>query len=169
MEERHLVRVCIVYDTVYGNTKLVAEEIAEGLREFEGIETALRDLESADPGALSEYDALLIGSPNHYSGPTEGVKTFIEGLSEKSFEGKLFAVFDTFVGKNSDFFLGKAVRKMEKAIGEKAPDLKLLAPGLSIRVGGTKGPVVEGEIPKCRDFGRKIGSQLIAHTFPEEK
>jgi hypothetical protein len=90
-------------------------------------------------------------------------------MSWHSYEGKVFVVFDTFVGKNSDFFLGKAVRKMEKAIGEKAPDLKLLAPGLSIRVGGTKGPVVEGELPKCRDFGRKIGIQLVARSFPEEK
>jgi flavodoxin len=157
-----LVRVCIVYDTRYGNTKLVAEEIAEGLREIEGIKAVISDVESADLRAHNNYDALVIGSPNHYSGPTEGVKTLIDSLSGHNFEGKVFTVFDTFVGKNSDFFLGKAVRKMEKAIGEKAPDLKPLAPGLSIRVGGTKGPIVEGELPKCRDFGRKIGSQLIA-------
>jgi flavodoxin len=134
-----LVRVFIVYDTKYGNTRLVAEKIAEGLREIKGIKTTISYIEAADLETLSDYD----------------------GLSGHNFEGKVFAVFDTFVGKNSDFFLGKAVRKMEKAIGEKVPDLKLLAPGLSIRVGGTKGPVVEGELPKCRDFGRKIGSQLI--------
>ena len=77
-------------------------------------------------------------------------------------EGKAYTVFDTFVGKDSDFFLGKAARKMEKAIGEKVPNLKLLAPGLSIRVGGTKGPIVEDELPKCREFGRKIGNLIIA-------
>ena len=87
MEERYLVRVCIVYDTRYGNTKLVAEEIAEGLMEVEGIKTAISDIEAADLGALSDYDALLIGSSNHYSGPTEGVKTFIDGLSGHSFVG----------------------------------------------------------------------------------
>ncbi|MEM2514876.1 MAG: hypothetical protein QXR45_08680 [Candidatus Bathyarchaeia archaeon] len=31
---------------------------------------------------------------------------------------------------------------------------------LSIKVGGIKGPVVESEIPKCEDFGRKIAIQL---------
>ncbi len=157
-----MVRVCIVYDTRYGNTKLVAETIGEGLRDVEGIQTAISDIEGVDLETLHGYDAILIGSPNHYSGPTKGVQNFIDNLSGRNLNGKAYAVFDTFVGKDSDFFLGKAARKMEKRIGEKVPDLELLTPGLSIRVGGTKGPIVEGELPKCRDFGRKIGNQLIA-------
>lgn len=157
-----MVRVCVVYDTKYGNTKIVAENIADGLREVGGIQTAISDVEGVDLETLSGYDAILIGSPNYYSGPSKGVQDFIKKLRGHDLEGKAYAVFDTFVGKDSDFFLGKAARKMEKAIGEKVPDLKLLTPGLSIRVGGTKGPIVEGELPKCRDFGRKIGNLLIA-------
>ena len=159
-----MVRVCIVYDTRYGNTKLVAETIGEGLRDVEGIQTAISDIEGVDLETLYGYDAILIGSPNHYSGPTKGVQNFIDNLSGHNLEGKAYAVFDTFVGKDSDFFLGKAARKMEKRIGEKVPDLKQLTPGLSIRVGGTKGPIVEGELPKCRDFGREIGNLLIARN-----
>ena len=49
---------------------------------------------------------------------------------------------------------------MEKRIGEKIPSLKIITSGLSIRVGGMKGPIVEGELPKCKDFGRKIANQL---------
>jgi flavodoxin len=165
MEGRLLVRVCVVYDTKYGNTKLVAENIAEGLREVGGIQTAISHVEGVDHETLHGYDAVLIGSPNHYSGPTKDVQDFIDNLRGHDLEGKAYAVFDTFVGRDSDFFLGKASRKMEKAIGEKVPDLKLLTPGLSIRVRGTKGPIVEGELPKCRDFGRKIGNQLIARNF----
>jgi len=54
----------------------------------------------------------------------------------------------------------KAVKKMEKQITEKAPGLKLLAPGLSIRVDGMKGPITQGELPRCKDFGVKIATQL---------
>jgi len=54
----------------------------------------------------------------------------------------------------------KAVKKMEKQIGEKAPGLKLLAPGLSVRVDGMKGPITQGELPKGKDFGVKIATQL---------
>jgi len=56
--------------------------------------------------------------------------------------------------------LEKAVKKMEKQIGEKAPGLKLLAPGLSVRVDGMKGPITQGELPRCKDFGVKIANLL---------
>jgi len=49
---------------------------------------------------------------------------------------------------------------MEKRIGEKVPVLKLITPGLSIKVNGMEGPIVEGELPKCVDFGEKIATQL---------
>jgi hypothetical protein len=54
----------------------------------------------------------------------------------------------------------KAVPKMEEKIREKLPALKLLTPGLGIRVDGMKGPVTEGELPKAIDFGKKIAAQL---------
>jgi len=155
-----LVKVFVVYATKYGNTKLVAEKIVEGLREAEGIETAISDVEEVDLDGIVDYDAILIGSPNHYGGPTSGVKEFIDKLGKLNLEGKLFAVFDTYLGKRSDYFFEKAVKKMEKRINEKVPCLKQIAPGLSIKVQGMKGPLVEGQLPKCKDFGKKIATKL---------
>ena len=54
----------------------------------------------------------------------------------------------------------KAVRKMEKKINEKFPGLKLITSGLSIKGEGMKGPIVEGELPKCKEFGKKIARQM---------
>jgi len=71
-------------------------------------------------------------------------------------KAKWVAVFDTYMG--GDF--GKATKKMEKRIGEKVSGLKSITSGLSIKVGGTEGPIVEGELPKCKDFGKKIATQL---------
>jgi hypothetical protein len=45
-------------------------------------------------------------------------------------------------------------------VEKKLPNLKLILPGLSIRVNGIPGPIVEGELPKCVDFGKKIAPQL---------
>jgi len=53
------------------------------------------------------------------------------------------------------------VKKMETRISEKASGLKRIMAGLSIKVQGIKGPIVEGELPKCREFGRKIATQLL--------
>ena len=151
-----MVKVFVVYDTKYGNTKLVAETIVEGLREVEGIETAISDVEEVDLEKLATYDAILIGAPNHMGGPSRTIRKFIDKLGKLDLKAKWVAVFDTFLGGDFE----KAVKKMEKRIGEKIPSLKLIIPGLSIRVDGMKGPITDGELPKCKEFGKKVATQL---------
>jgi flavorubredoxin len=152
-----MVKVFVVYDTKWGNTKLVAEKIVEGMKEVEGVETAISDVEEVDLEKVADYDAILIGSPNHMGGPVRGIKKLIGKIGKLDLKAKWVAVFDTNLGGNQ---LEKAVKKMEKRIGEKVPVLKLIVPGLSIKVGGMKGPIVEGELRKCKDFGNKIANQL---------
>ena len=151
-----MVKVIVVYESKYGNTKRVGETIVEGINEIEGIEAVLKEPEHVEPAEVLDYDVILIGSPNHIGGPTRGIKKFIDKLGKIGVEGKLGAVFDTYMG--GDF--NKVVRKMEKRINEKVPGLKLMTSGLSIKVGGFKGPIVEGELPKCKEFGNKIAKQM---------
>jgi len=151
-----MVRVIVVYDTKYGSTKLVAEKIMEGIGEIEGIETAISDVEETDPRKAADYDAILIGSPTHFGGPARGINKFIDKLGKLDLKAKWVAVFDTYLGEDFE----KSVKKMEKRIREKVPGLKLITSGLSIRVDGMKGPVTDGEFPKCKDFGKKIANQL---------
>ena len=151
-------KAIVVYESKYGNTKLVAETIAEGMREVEGTETVVSEVKEVDLNRIPDYNAILLGSPNHIGGPTGGVKKFIDKLGKLPLEGKLFAVFDTYLGKDFE----NTAKKMERRIGEKVPGLKLAAPGLSIRVDGMKGPISEGELPKCKEFGNKIATQLKA-------
>jgi len=146
----------VVYESKYGNTRLVAEKITEGMREISGIETTLSELKRVDKKQLADFDTILIGSPNHFGSATGGIKKFINELGKLNLAGKAVAVFDTCLGKDFE----KAVKKMEKQVGEKAPGLKLLAPGLSVRVDGMKGPITQGELPRCKDFGVKIATQL---------
>jgi len=151
-----LAKVIVVYESKYGNTKLVAETIIEGMRQVKGIETALNEVKEVDISQISSYDAILIGSPNHVGGPTRGIKKFIDKLGKLNLSGKRFAVFDTYLGMDFE----KAVKKMEKRINEKVPGLKMMASGLSIRVQGMKGPIAEGELPKCKEFGKKLATQI---------
>jgi hypothetical protein len=53
------------------------------------------------------------------------------------------------------------MKKMEEQITVKIPDLKLVTPGLSVRVTGMKGPVAEEELPKCREFGSRIANEIV--------
>lgn len=156
-----MAKVIVVYESKYGNTKLVAETIVEGMREVEGIEAVVSEVKQVDLKKIPDYDAILVGSPNHIGGPTGGIKEFIDRLGELPLEGKLFAVFDTYMADMGKDF-EKTAKKMEKRIGEKVPGSKLAAPGLSIRVDGMKGPISEGELPKCKEFGNRIATQLKA-------
>jgi flavodoxin len=151
-------RVIVVYESKYGNTKLVAQTIAEAMGELQGVETVVSEVKELDLAKIPDYDAVLVGSPNHMGGPTGGVKKFIDKLGKLHLEGKLFAAFDTYGGKDFE----KATKKLEKTISEKVPGSKLSAPGLSIRVEGMKGPISEGELPRCKEFGKRIATQLKA-------
>ena len=151
-----MVKVIVVYDTKYGNTKRVAEKIMEGLGEVEGIDTIIRDVKETDPKKAADYDAILIGSPTHFGGPVRGINKFIDKLGKLDLKAKWVAVFDTYLGEDFE----KSVKKMESRISEKVPKLKRITSGLSIRVDGMKGPVTEGEFPKCIDFGKRIAKEL---------
>lgn len=151
-------KIIVVYESRYGNTKLVAESIAEGMREAGGVEPTLSSIKEVSFSKMADYDAILIGSPNHIGGPTGSAKKFINKLGEPNLNGKQVAVFDTYMGKDFQ----KAVKKMEKRIRGKAPRLELVAQGLSIQVQGIKGPLSQEQLPLCKDFGRKIATKISA-------
>ena len=151
-----MVKIFVVYDTKYGNTKLVAEKIVEGIREVEGMEIAISDVKEVDLERVADSDAILIGAPNHMGRPARTIREFMDKLGKLDLKAKWVAVFDTYMGGDFE----KAVKKMEKKIGENVPGLKLITSGLSIRVDGMKGPITDGELPKCKDFGKKIATQL---------
>ena len=151
--------IIVVYESKYGNTKLVAETIIEGIRQVPGIETTLNEINEVDSNRLIEYDAILVGSPNHMGSATRSIRKFVDKLGNINLKGNL-AVFDTYMAKDFE----KAVKKMEGQLIKRVPGLKLMAPGLSIKVAGMKGPIEAGELPKCKDFGVRIATLLKEQT-----
>lgn len=147
-----MAKLIVVYESKYGNTRRAAEAIGEGAGETPGVEAVVKELKEVDPNRLAEYDAIVVGSPNHIGRATGGIKRLIDRLGKLNLEGKVAAAFDLYLLE------GKAVRKMEKQLGEKAPGLKLLTPGLSVRVEGMKGPIAEGELSRCREFGARVAT-----------
>ena len=145
-------KALIVYDTKHGNTKKVAELIGEGLKTVEGNTVLVENVKEIDVNKDETFDLILIGSPNHVGSHTKSVKKFIKGLPNASLKGNSFAVFDTYMGKDFE----KATRKMEKQITNVIPNMKKVSSGLSIKVGGMKGPIVDDELPKCKEFGIKL-------------
>ena len=153
-----MAKVFVFYDTKYGNTKLAAEKIVEGMREIEGIETDIGYVKEISVGNVADYDAIVLGAPNHMGRPSRTMKKFVDRLAKLDLKAKNATVFGTYSGRVRP--ADRAVKKLEKMVEKKLPNLTLISPGLSVRVNGIPGPVVEGELPKCVDFGKKIAAQL---------
>jgi flavorubredoxin len=151
-------KVLIIYDSKYGNTKTVAENILEGLKQVEGIEAAVSYAKEVDFQSLVCHHALIIGAPNHMGKPSWTMKKFIDLLAELDLKAKNVAVFGTYSGRKRP--VDRAVKKLEILLRKKLPNLKIFSPSLSIRVKGVTGPVAEGELTKCKEFGNRVANQL---------
>lgn len=133
----------------------MANLIAEGITSIEGNEVIINNVKDVKLKEGASYDLLLIGSPNHFGKHIGSVKKFINKFPKSQLKVNAYAVFDTYI--TADF--EKAVKKMEEQISEVMPDLTQASPGLSIKVEGTgpsKGPIVNEDLPKCKEFGIKL-------------
>jgi len=151
-------KVFVIYDSKYGNTKFAAENILEGLKQVEGIEATIGYVKEVDIQRLISYDALILGAPNHMANPSRTMKKFVEKLSEFELKNKNVAVFGTYSGRSRN--PDRAVKKLEKIVKKSLPNLKLLSSSLSIKVMGVTGPLAQGESYRCIDFGKIVATQL---------
>ena len=153
-----MVKVFVVYDSKYGNTKLAAKSILKGIREVKGIEAEMGYVKEVDIKKVADFDAIILGAPNHMGRPSRTMKKFVNKLAKLDLKSKNVAVFGTYSGKIRT--VDRAVKKLVKMVQEKLPNQNLALPGLSIRVRGIRGPIRQGELPKCVDFGNKLATQL---------
>lgn len=66
-----MVKVIICYDSKYGNTKIAAEKILEGLKE---VETSIKYVKEVDVTNLIDFDTIVLGAPNHMGRPSQTMK-----------------------------------------------------------------------------------------------
>jgi hypothetical protein len=57
----------VVYESIFGNTRIIAEAIAEGLPASDpGVQVAVVPVAEAAPGKLREPGLLIVGAPTHF-------------------------------------------------------------------------------------------------------
>jgi flavodoxin len=145
-------KAIIIYESVYGNTKKVAESIAEGIRKTGDTECKVVKTSEVHTDNLASYDIILFGCPNHNQEPARNMTKFIDRVSVVNLEGKGGAAFDTYTGGNK----GIALSKLEQLIRRKLHGFILKTRGLSIEVVDRKGPLVESAIEEAQEYGEKI-------------
>jgi flavodoxin len=86
-------KVLIAYDSRTGNTKKMAEFIAEGVR-ISGYEAELEKITAIkNEKALQGYDAYVFGCPTYHRDMTNGMKTFLFLVQKAELKGKVGGAF----------------------------------------------------------------------------
>ena len=93
MQMRSEMRFIIAFDTMYGNTRKVAEYVASELIKH-GHETELVDLRKTKPREV-EGDVLLLGSPTRMGKMSRRAARFAKKIDHEVWKDRPMAVFDT--------------------------------------------------------------------------
>ncbi len=152
----------VIYDTSSGNTKKIAETIAETLKES-GMEVDLFKVNEVKKLNAMDYDFLVLGSPTKFGTMSFAVKSFLGKVKSEEWMNKPFAAFDTENPENIE--QSKAENKQWSAaekIAEKLKEKKMnqLSPVLKASVLGWKGPLVDGEVERTKDYSRELATKL---------
>jgi flavodoxin len=150
-------KAIIVYESLYGNTKRVAQAIKDGMEKVGNVECSIKKTSEIHTNDLLRYDAILFGGPNHNQEPARNILRFIDRATIVDLNGKIGAAFDTYTGGN----IGIAVAKLETIIREKLSGMELVANGFSALVEDRRGPLANEEIPRATEFGALVGRKLL--------
>lgn len=143
-----------MFDSVYGNTRIAAEEIARGLAQSGFVEVTIASVGKFDARKAREFPIVVLGAPNHLGTASRAMRDFLPQLGGGALLRKRVALFDTCYADQT----GVAVRKMEEILRENEPNLHLSLSGLSVVVESSKGPVRQGDLLKCRQFGMRLSA-----------
>jgi hypothetical protein len=164
--------VLVVYESMFGNTGLIANAIADGLAVGANVQAAEVN---AAPTSVRDISLLVVGGPTHafsMSRPSTradarkqqgsdtsaaseiGIREWLDRLEVES--STRFVAFDTRVRRPR--LPGSAARAASRQL--RARGLSPLALPVTYWVNGTPGPLVEGEIERARHWGEQLAAHL---------
>ncbi len=151
-------RVYIPYVSAYHKTGVIAEKIAEGIRQAGEIEVDVQDIEKTPIGELDEHiarsSAIIVGSPTINQNILMPVYKLFAVINPLRDKGKLAGAFGSYGWSGEN-------RKM---LESNLTNLKLNYFGEGLFVKFT--PSGE-EIEKCLEFGLAFGKALLSQEISE--
>ena len=91
-----MTRALVIYTTRSGNTKAIAESIADGLRAC-GAEVRIIDANNVtNESDIAGYDAYLFGSPTYHGEMLQTMKTFLFIAERVNLQGKIGGAFGSY-------------------------------------------------------------------------
>jgi hypothetical protein len=163
----------LVYESMFGNTKAVAEAVLRGLA-ASGIEADFVEVSEAPRVLGDDVSVLIAAGPTHAFGLSRdrtradaakqaigglvssglGLREWIAGV--KGTARPRFATFDTKVRRPR--LPGSAARAAAKQLRRRGWSQVL--PSATFYVSGTQGPLLPGEIERAERWGRELASAM---------
>lgn len=170
-------RSVVVYESWFGNTRRVAEEIADSLAAEGDVELLSVD-EPLPP--LEHVDLLVVGAPTHVHG-LSGRRSRKAAIEQRGHDGEIgigvrgwldelplvgspvVAVFDTRAHK-STALVGSAAHGIARRIHKRG--YRLIGEPESFFVEGTPGPLEAGELERARDWAESLAREVAPTVAP---
>jgi flavorubredoxin len=142
--------VLILYVSIYGSTKKMAETIAKGVLE-EGVNVKMLDVNDTDPqfirDAIEKADGIIVGSPTIVGDAPKPIWDALTLLSSVKFKIKLGSAFGSYG------WSGEATKMVEDRLS--GLHIKLHKPSLKIKL------IPEDKtLKECQAFGKEFVAAL---------
>jgi flavodoxin len=146
-----MMKALVVYDSIYGNTKKIAETVAREL----GKGVKVISVSEFSNKNLKGIDLLVVGSPILAFRPSEKTGKFLAGLGADQLKGIKAAAFDTRV---RIFFHGDAAGKIASRL--KQAGAEIVAEPCGFIVEGREGPLAKDALEKAKEWAGTIKARI---------
>jgi hypothetical protein len=172
--------VAVVYESLFGNTRLVAEAIADGIRAADpAARVSVKRTDATKLGEVDDACLLVVGGPTHMLRMTsphsrqQGLQAALKGKDQQSREtepdavgpglrewlqalpparlGAVAAAFDT---RLESRLAGGAARSASRQLRRRG--FRVAGKPEGFIVTGTEGPLRRGELDRAREWGAAL-------------
>src|SRR4051794_18719854 len=167
-------RALVVFESMFGNTRAIAEAVAEGLSSR--FETELTEVSLAPTRIAEDVSFIVVGGPTHAFGltrpktrqdaatqseaplvsPAGGIREWLE-TADRPRAGVHAVAFDTRIDRPR--VPGSAARAAEKRLCRLG--FRVAAEAESFYVTGIQGPLVTGEVERARHWAEEVAGRLV--------
>ena len=149
-------RLTIIYHSQSGNTHQLAEAVAAGAREEEGLIASLKTAFNAELEDLLSADGLLFGTPENFGYMSGALKDFFDRTYYPAEPHQINLPYGIFISAGNDG--SGAVREIERiALGY---PLRCVAEPVI-----AKGEVSQQHLQQCRELGLSMAAGLVMGIF----
>jgi flavodoxin len=169
-----LLKVLVVYESLFGNTHAVAEAVAEGLRERAEVDVAA--VKDSSPAVVEGVDLVVVGGPTHAHGMAS-TRTRAGALDDATRKGKTVPEVEGPALREWIDGIGETERCRAAAFDTRLPPPRFVtgsaAKGIARRlrrhgfevigeesflVEHSDGPPREGELDRAKEWGRTLAA-----------